>query len=404
MKKSNNLDLPKINLLLRSEKKKDGKSRLTYVIRFDGETIRIASGFTLDPDDWNSKKREISGGGEEARRVRMKTRAKMADFDKYMLNYEAMGGQITRSVIEDFFADKRYDDFCCYYETVVERRKDIKPPTREKYALCLNVLKEYCESIKINKVKFLDLTPAFLRDFDSHLIYNLDVTDGTANNYHKCLKYVFGRAIIDGILTVSPYKGFKPIKTAERAGREPLTPEEVERIYSLEIPENERLLIRVRDYFAFLLNTGIRFSELFDLSTEKLKTEEGIGENGEKELLTYISVYSGKTERSRWMPLNRRARRILMRYRMHNGLENGLIFKPVSNQVFNRKLKLIAVLAGIKKDVTSHLGRHSFATNLRKNDVGLEDVSELLGHSSTKMTRLYAKPDMGRLSSAVNGL
>ena len=155
MKKKTNLDLPKINLLLRSEKKMDGRSRLTYVIRFDGETIRIASGLRLNKEDWNSKKRDITGGGEDAWRVRMKTRAKMAEFDKYMRNYEAMGGKITRLVIEDFFNDKRYDDFSCYYETVIERRNDLKVPTREKYALCLKLLKDYCKRSKINKVKFV---------------------------------------------------------------------------------------------------------------------------------------------------------------------------------------------------------------------------------------------------------
>lgn len=404
MKKSTNLDLPKINLLLRSEKKKDGRSRLSYVIRFDGETIRIASGLTLNAEDWNSKKREISGGGEDAWRVRMKTRAKMAEFDKYMRNYEAMGGNITRLVIEDFFADKRYDDFCCYYETVIERRKDIKAPTREKYALCLNVLKDYCKTRKISKVKFLDLTPSFLSDFDTHLIHNLDITDGTANNYHKCLKYVFNRAIVDGILTVSPYRGFKALKTGERTGKEPLTPEEVEAITLVNIPENERLMLRVRDYFVFLLNTGIRFGELFELTTEKMKTEEVLGEDGEISTQVYLLVRTEKTDKTYWAPLNTRARRLLLKYRTGNGLENGKIFKELSNQVFNRKLKLIAPLAGIKKDVTSHLGRHSFATNLRKKDVSLEDVSELLGHSNTKMTKIYAKVDLGRLGSAVNRL
>lgn len=404
MKKKINLDLPKINLLLRSEKKMDGRSRLTYVIHFDGETIRIASGLTLNKEDWNSKKRDITGGGEDAWRVRMKTRTKMAEFDKYMRNYEAMGGKITRLVIEDFFNDKRYDDFSCYYETVIERRNDLKAPTREKYALCLKVLKDYCKRSKINKVKFVDITPAFLSDFDNYLVYNLDVADATANNYHKCLKYVFNRAIVDGIMTVSPYKGFKPIKTEERVGREPLTLEEVERITLLEIPESERLMIRIRDYFVFLLNTGLRLCELFELSTEKLKSVEVVGENGEKELVTSILVRATKTEKSYWVPLNSRARRILLRYRTNNGLEDGLIFREVKNQVFNRKLKMIAALAGINKDMISHLGRHSFATNLRRNDVSLEDVSELLGHSSTRMTKRYAKVDMGHLSKAVNRL
>jgi site-specific recombinase XerD len=78
-----------------------------------------------------------------------------------------------------------------------------------------------------------------------------------------------------------------------------------------------------------------------------------------------------------------------------------------SNQKYNAYLKEIAEICGIKKTLTSHMARHTFATTVTlSNGVPLETVSKMLGHTKLSTTQIYAKVldtkvshDMGALKS-----
>jgi site-specific recombinase XerD len=64
----------------------------------------------------------------------------------------------------------------------------------------------------------------------------------------------------------------------------------------------------------------------------------------------------------------------------------------MSNQKYNEYIKVLAVMAGINKPVSSHWARHTGATMLLNSGVGMEVVSKVLGHSTTRITRqIYAK-------------
>jgi site-specific recombinase XerD len=63
----------------------------------------------------------------------------------------------------------------------------------------------------------------------------------------------------------------------------------------------------------------------------------------------------------------------------------------VCNEVFNRKLKDIAKMAGITKKLTTHVGRHTFATWALRNGVPIERLAKMLGHTKITQTQRYAK-------------
>ncbi|MDD3686049.1 MAG: site-specific integrase [Bacteroidales bacterium] len=73
-------------------------------------------------------------------------------------------------------------------------------------------------------------------------------------------------------------------------------------------------------------------------------------------------------------------------------LANKVLLPVNSNQKMNAYLKEIADLCEINKNFTSHLARHTFATTVTlNNDVPIETVSKMLGHSSINMTKIYAR-------------
>ena len=84
---------------------------------------------------------------------------------------------------------------------------------------------------------------------------------------------------------------------------------------------------------------------------------------------------------------------LIDKYRDHPKCEKtGHVFPVLSNQKMNAYLKEIADLCGINKNLSTHTARHTFATTVTlANQVSIEVVSKMLGHSSINMTKKYAR-------------
>lgn len=107
----------------------------------------------------------------------------------------------------------------------------------------------------------------------------------------------------------------------------------------------------------------------------------------------WIFTSRQKTDTSSRIPLLPVALEILNRYQDHPQCENkGLLLPVLSNQKMNAYLKEIADLSDVLKHLTFHLARHTFATTVTlSNNVPIETVSKMLGHTNIKTTQHYAK-------------
>ena len=101
---------------------------------------------------------------------------------------------------------------------------------------------------------------------------------------------------------------------------------------------------------------------------------------------------------------------ILKKYK--GKLPNGKILPVISNQKLNAYLKEIADVCGIKKNLTFHMARHTYATEIcLSNGVPIETISKMMGHSSIRTTQIYAeitnqkvRRDFGKLSEETKGM
>jgi integrase len=144
-------------------------------------------------------------------------------------------------------------------------------------------------------------------------------------------------------------------------------------------------LTQVRDVFVFCCYTGLSYADV-----KKLRRNEiGIGMDGDK----WIFTSRQKTDTSSRIPLLPLALQLLNRYQDHPQCENqGLLLPVLSNQKMNAYLKEIADLSNVFKHLTFHLARHTFATTVTlANNVPIETVSKMLGHTNIKTTQHYAK-------------
>ena len=107
----------------------------------------------------------------------------------------------------------------------------------------------------------------------------------------------------------------------------------------------------------------------------------------------WIRIKRTKTKSLSSIPLLPVAEEIFERYQHHPEVRKGNCILPVlSNQKSNAFLKEIAMMCGINKPLTTHLGRHTFATTITlTNGVPIESVSKMLGHKDLRTTQHYAK-------------
>ena len=165
--------------------------------------------------------------------------------------------------------------------------------------------------------------------------------------------------------------------------RDFLSEEEIQTLLSKEFG-NDRLN-QVRDIFIFSCFTGLAY-----VDAKRLKRSDvAIGMDGEK----WIFTKRKKTDSPTRIPLLPTVLDIMEHYKNHEQcIKNDSLLPVPSNAKLNAYLKEIADICGIKKHLTFHIARHTFATTITLNNgVPIETVSKMLGHKSIKITQIYAK-------------
>lgn len=199
------------------------------------------------------------------------------------------------------------------------------------------------------------------------------ISQATVRNYHKDIKALLGRALKFGLIQANPYDRMKgEIKRGDKETVEFLTDAERDRIEGLTI--NDSMLATVRDVFVFQCYTGMAYSDAMAFALDKCQ------QDGDR--LTYSAprVKTGVWFYIRVLP---KALEIAQKY--------GGRLPRVADQTCNANLKTIANVTGITKKLTTHVGRHTFATWMLRNGVPIEHVRKMLGHRKITQTQRYAK-------------
>ena len=119
-----------------------------------------------------------------------------------------------------------------------------------------------------------------------------------------------------------------------------------------------------------------------------------------------------KTGEVSTIPLLDIPRMLIRKYETHpTVVAKGIVLPVISNQRMNSYLAEIADLARIKKHLTTHIARHTFATMSLRNHVPIESISKMLGHSDIQTTQIYAKmvdeaisEDMRKMRAKFDGI
>lgn len=200
-----------------------------------------------------------------------------------------------------------------------------------------------------------------------------------ANKQIQRLKKIINYAIRLGYIQSNPMASFG--LEFEPAHKVALTMDEIKRLWDLKL--NRAVLKDVRDVFLIQCFTGLCYGDIKRLSGKHITA--GIGNS------LWIRMEREKTKVAFAVPLLKPALLVLNKYLPAAAIDVPLL-PVISNQKMNDNLKVLQELAGISKNLTSHLARHSFATTVTlSNGVPIETVSRMLGHTKLSTTQIYAK-------------
>jgi integrase/recombinase XerD len=179
-----------------------------------------------------------------------------------------------------------------------------------------------------------------------------------------------------------------------------LNQDEIDKLISaidLSHPQGERN----RTILETIYSCGLRVSEAITLKNSDLFFEEG-----------FIRVL-GKGNKERYVPIHKNAQRYITMYqkaiRSHilpqKGFEDTLFLnrrgKGLSRQMIFMILKDLAIKTDVKKKISPHTLRHSFATHLLQNGADLRAIQQMLGHESITTTEVYVHVDKTYLKEVV---
>jgi integrase len=206
------------------------------------------------------------------------------------------------------------------------------------------------------------------------------------------IRKIVNQGVAFGWLEKDPFAAFQG--KHEKTHRTFLTQAELEKIEKKEI-HLERLA-RVRDIFLFSCYTGLAYVDVEKLTPDHIV----IGIDKKR----WIYTFREKTGNKSNIPLLPHAAAILDRYAAESR-RSGRLLPVITNIKTNAYLKEIADICGIRKNLTFHMARHTFATTVTlSNGVPIETVSNMLGHSKITTTQIYAKVLENKVSDDMKAL
>ena len=366
---------------------KNGEAPVFVRIRDSRQSVDLSILKSVNPKFWIAENGHATGNTKEAKEVNNCIERTRFSLNEHLIKLRDAGNEITAESIRDAFLGKEKKDYLIktYHEHNNNVRqlvgRDFAAATLERYEINLKHVQEFIrKKYRQEDIPLKEIDNDFVTGFEMYLKIDRNCSHNTTLKYIKNLKKIIRLSIAKGSIRKDPFAGIK--MKLKKVEKDYLTEEELSKLMS-----KDKLLDRlahVKDTFLFGCFTGLAYCDLKNLTPENLISTDG---------KMWIHTKRMKTDNQSHIPLLPPAVEIVEKYKTHPYCVRRNVLLPVySNQRLNGYLKEIADICGINKTLTTHIARHTFATTVTlNNDIPIETVSKMLGHSSIKMTQTYAR-------------
>lgn len=275
-------------------------------------------------------------------------------------------------------------DYFEIFKLYLTEEKKASENTIESYLRDISQYVSYCTLSKVKDIALADT--AFLHNYLEYLSV-LGKSDATKSRIVASLRCFYRFLSSKGFTSSNPVDGIK-LKKAEKKLPGVLDSNEI--VLLLAQPSGtDYKSIRDKAMLELLYATGIKVSELIDLTVSDINLQIGILhlKNNKKERI--IPMYPAAVKSVAEYIVN--VRPAIVQDLSEDKLFTNMSGQHMSRQGFWKIIKHYAESAGIKKEITPHTLRHSFAAHLLENGAKLSDIKEMLGHSDISSTQVYAQ-------------
>ncbi|SDR92951.1 site-specific integrase [Gramella sp. MAR_2010_147] len=381
------------------KKKNQPESAILYArITINGKKLEISLKRIIPIDKWNQASSKMIGNSPESFQINKKINETRSQLFKIHDALQIEDKVITVDLVKSRFLgtdqqNKTLYQLIEYHET--NMGKVLKYGTMKNYTTTSTYLKDYLKlQHRTSDIYLKHIDYQFTLDFENYL-RNLDGlrNNGLMKHMERFKKLMRLAENLDWI-EKNPTKRFK--LRFNRVDMVYLSKGELGKIKNHEI-KNPTLRLN-RDIFIFACYTGLAYADVKALNKNHLH----FGIDGKQ----WIYTRRSKTNTTVRIPLLEEAEKILDRYKDHPKADQNNTLLPVySNQKINQYLKEVAKEIKIKKNLSFHAARHTFATTVTlANGVPIETVSKLLGHNKISTTQIYARVIDSKISSDIDNL
>ena len=366
----------------------------------------------VKPENWDASRGIVKKSDLQHERLNNELRRRIAEVNKVVVLCEAMEPERGIDAVRDRLHKRTTADMFDYAQNYLSRKENTSVRTYNK---CHSHITKFKKFIGKDQFSVSHLTYELLLRYENYLREDLGNSINTVTTNMKTLKELTAEMYEEFRLDTrnNPFRKYK-MKSAPTE-RPCLSEREYFRVRNLKLIMQGKLY-DARQLFVFESETGIRISDIL-----KLRWQNYDGH--------YIQIIMDKTDRQLKIPASDLVKEICaMRERRYRTAgvpvtPDGFIFRGILPYEYdsmsraekvcaencavariNLALKRVAVLARIKKNLSTHIGRHTFASRLVRSGQNMVVIRDLLGHASIRTTEIYAKIMQSQMNDAIDVL
>ena len=368
-----------------SKARKNGNVPIEVMITVNGERNSFSTGKQIAIEKWDKTKQQVKGKDQETQNLNNYLKAIKAKLYQKEAELLERGFIITAQILYDAYFDKveslkERSLFEVFEEHNQEQEKlvgnGVSKATHWVSVYTIRLLREFVQQkYKREDLYLRELNLNFIQSFHSFLRIDKGMAQNSSTKHLNLLKKIINLSVANSYMAFNPFSTYK-------VEREPvdidfLDEEELRKIINFDTPLPR--LERAKDMFLFGCFTGLSYIDIKTLTPEHFEKD-----SAGRIWIKKRRVKTGVLSRIPLLPI---AKLILDKYK------GGEKLLPIQDPAdINKYLKDIAILCGINKRICFHTSRHTFASTVTlANNISLEVVSKMLGHTNTRMTAHYAK-------------
>lgn len=364
-----------ITLLRNDYEKRDGTRSVVLQLYIHRKRVVLPTSIEVSEDYWDDEKKLVTSKHPKAKDYNMIIERCRSQVNEILIKYRLAEKEITPARLRIEFQNQSNSILFNEWmrKEILTRKGLISSSTGILHNSVLNSLESFQ-----GEVLFSEMDNTFLERFENHLKNSDSNKINTISKKMRTIRSYINRARGQKIIRDNPFDGYKIKKGKGRI----IYLEEFELnklidLYSRDlVPKNMKKVLK---YFLFACFTGLRISDVKRLHFEQIVND----------IIILIPTKKINTDHETvTIPLCKSAKKLVYEDNPHRIY--GKVFDTYTDQVTNRYLKDIVKLKNIKKHITFHSARHTFATLFLEKTNDLASLQKLLGHSSINQTMIYA--------------